>query len=580
MVSELADEGAMPSQLPAPASRRLENAEPRFRFRRQIHRGSSLRRGVSPPFNLSAVFLQSSIDGSSRSRSVEISRRVLVNPQLAVFNRTSWSRSVKRSSAELVNPLFDSVCIGRSPAIPVQRLSKRRTRKKKQLIASIREFAPEKSQGERRVWNLKKRVGELRSEIEAATVDIKEAKQMKESMMWSRSMMKPWSTWSSSMINLCCYQIMMDINFAEYQLRCQLRGHEDDGRGVLDITATEVADYLVGGVMATRSRYVNTNSHSIFLKPEPFLSLYFFPCISISFSLNMMYYERFIQVHREKDADITVAEMPMDEKHVIAFGLMKSCEEGRNIELAEKPKGEQLKAMKVDTTTLGGGALEIELSRQLGGTVDDTEMVKGLVLDKKLLLARSLMSVVKKEGTHEVICTAYELVRRRRTVAEEEDAVGPENVNYVTDTLQKEINAPISEFEMVILEAARAITELSDVTSWEITQAINVLQLFLRFSKPVLQFAAVYTLNKVAMTHPMAVTICKAMVWTIPSVYVKAGSALLEIIQAKPCRIPLSFLELFSILDDASERTFLCAGTAEACKNMFLMVKLKKLALI
>ncbi|XP_031098913.1 GTP-binding protein OBGC, chloroplastic [Ipomoea triloba] len=58
------------------------------------------------------------------------------------------------------------------------------------------------------------------------------------------------------------------------------------------------------------------------------------------------------------------------------------------------------------------------------------------------------MSAVKKEGTHEVICAAYELVRKRRTAAEEEDAVGPENLNYVADTLQKEKNAPISEFEI------------------------------------------------------------------------------------------------------------------------------------
>eukprot|EP00850_Spirogloea_muscicola_P021555 SM000253S09044 [mRNA] locus=s253:58045:64400:- [translate_table: standard] len=62
--------------------------------------------------------------------------------------------------------------------------------------------------------------------------------------------------------------------------------------------------------------------------------------------------------------------------------------------------------------------------------------------------------------------------------------------------------------EMVILEAARAITELSDVTSRELTPAITVLQLFLSSSKPVLRFAAVRTLNKVAMTHPMAVTNC------------------------------------------------------------------------
>ncbi|KAI4318627.1 hypothetical protein MLD38_032305 [Melastoma candidum] len=62
--------------------------------------------------------------------------------------------------------------------------------------------------------------------------------------------------------------------------------------------------------------------------------------------------------------------------------------------------------------------------------------------------------------------------------------------------------------EMVILEAARAITELNGVTNRELTPAITVLQLFLSSSKPVLRFAAVRTLNKVAMTHPLAVTNC------------------------------------------------------------------------
>ncbi|XP_022746877.1 coatomer subunit gamma [Durio zibethinus] len=62
--------------------------------------------------------------------------------------------------------------------------------------------------------------------------------------------------------------------------------------------------------------------------------------------------------------------------------------------------------------------------------------------------------------------------------------------------------------EMVIFEAARAITELNGVTSRELTPAITVLQLFLSSSKPVLRFAAVRTLNKVAMTHPVAVTNC------------------------------------------------------------------------
>ncbi|KAG0615004.1 hypothetical protein M758_5G007500 [Ceratodon purpureus] len=62
--------------------------------------------------------------------------------------------------------------------------------------------------------------------------------------------------------------------------------------------------------------------------------------------------------------------------------------------------------------------------------------------------------------------------------------------------------------DMVIFEAARAITELNAVTSRELTAAITVLQLFLSSSKPVLRFAAVRVLNKVAMTHPLAVTSC------------------------------------------------------------------------
>lgn len=66
--------------------------------------------------------------------------------------------------------------------------------------------------------------------------------------------------------------------------------------------------------------------------------------------LYRMDYEKFIQAHRETDADITVAALPMDEKRATAFGLMKIDEEGRIIEFAEKPKGEQLKAMKVNYT--------------------------------------------------------------------------------------------------------------------------------------------------------------------------------------------------------------------------------------
>lgn len=62
--------------------------------------------------------------------------------------------------------------------------------------------------------------------------------------------------------------------------------------------------------------------------------------------------------------------------------------------------------------------------------------------------------------------------------------------------------------DLVIFEAARAICNLRDVTTRELAPAVTVLQLFLSSSKPVLRFAAVRTLNKVAMSHPMAVTNC------------------------------------------------------------------------
>lgn len=64
--------------------------------------------------------------------------------------------------------------------------------------------------------------------------------------------------------------------------------------------------------------------------------------------------------------------------------------------------------------------------------------------------------------------------------------------------------------EMVIFEAARAITELSGVTSRELTPAITVLQLFLSSSKPVLRFAAVRTLNKVNLYQCSLLRSCLA----------------------------------------------------------------------
>ncbi|KAL5725315.1 hypothetical protein ACHQM5_008471 [Ranunculus cassubicifolius] len=51
----------------------------------------------------------------------------------------------------------------------------------RELLILIRDFATEKSQGERRVADLKKRIEELRSALDAINVDLEEAKRCKES---------------------------------------------------------------------------------------------------------------------------------------------------------------------------------------------------------------------------------------------------------------------------------------------------------------------------------------------------------------------------------------------------------------
>jgi len=62
--------------------------------------------------------------------------------------------------------------------------------------------------------------------------------------------------------------------------------------------------------------------------------------------------------------------------------------------------------------------------------------------------------------------------------------------------------------EMVIYEAAHAIVNMKETTPKDLAPAVSVLQLFLSSPKPTLRFAAVRTLNKVAMRHPAAVTAC------------------------------------------------------------------------
>ncbi|XP_018963343.2 coatomer subunit gamma-2-like [Cyprinus carpio] len=65
-----------------------------------------------------------------------------------------------------------------------------------------------------------------------------------------------------------------------------------------------------------------------------------------------------------------------------------------------------------------------------------------------------------------------------------------------------------NKHEMVVYEAASAIVHMPKCTARELAPAVSVLQLFCSSPKAALRYAAVRTLNKVAMKHPSAVTAC------------------------------------------------------------------------
>jgi glucose-1-phosphate adenylyltransferase len=69
--------------------------------------------------------------------------------------------------------------------------------------------------------------------------------------------------------------------------------------------------------------------------------------------LYRMDYRLFVQRHRETGADITLSVIPMDDRRASDFGLMKIDQSGRVINFSEKPKGDDLHNMRVDTSLLG-----------------------------------------------------------------------------------------------------------------------------------------------------------------------------------------------------------------------------------
>ena len=69
--------------------------------------------------------------------------------------------------------------------------------------------------------------------------------------------------------------------------------------------------------------------------------------------LYRMDYSLFINHHRSTGADLTVAALPVDAKQAEAFGLMRTDQDGRILEFREKPKGDSLLEMAVDTSRFG-----------------------------------------------------------------------------------------------------------------------------------------------------------------------------------------------------------------------------------
>ena len=55
--------------------------------------------------------------------------------------------------------------------------------------------------------------------------------------------------------------------------------------------------------------------------------------------LYRMDYRKFLERHRETNADITLSVVPVDEKRASSFGLMKIDDEGKVVDFSEKPKG-------------------------------------------------------------------------------------------------------------------------------------------------------------------------------------------------------------------------------------------------
>ena len=69
--------------------------------------------------------------------------------------------------------------------------------------------------------------------------------------------------------------------------------------------------------------------------------------------LYRMDYRKFLTRHYDTNADVTISVIPAKPEDAEGFGLLKTDNSGRISEFKEKPKGEELESMRVDTTQFG-----------------------------------------------------------------------------------------------------------------------------------------------------------------------------------------------------------------------------------
>uniref|UniRef100_A0A8K9X8D4 Coatomer subunit gamma n=1 Tax=Oncorhynchus mykiss TaxID=8022 RepID=A0A8K9X8D4_ONCMY len=167
--------------------------------------------------------------------------------------------------------------------------------------------------------------------------------------------------------------------------------------------------------------------------------------------------------------------------------------------------------------------------------ITDTTMLQAIERYMKQAIVDKVPSVSSSAlvSSLHMVKMSYDVVKR--WVNEAQEAASSDNIMvqttiYHTKQLQLSVihmaaedtectlhDSPLFDFiesclrnkhEMVVYEAASAIVHMPNCTARELAPAVSVLQLFCSSPKAALRYAAVRTLNKVAMKHPSAVTAC------------------------------------------------------------------------